>query len=184
MNLDELGPVAAKRSPGPSWSEDAHRPAHFRPAYARHGYRWAFGALRQPTGAVFLETADTRDTAAWLRFLDGLEAFVPEGDVYLIVDALPRHGTLETRLWNWGHARFRFVPLPKAAAWLNLIEGFWKILGQRALAGRDCTSTEDVDHALHAGVDDWNRPPTPFLWGRPPKPKPTRHLKRTYVYRI
>jgi hypothetical protein len=43
-------------------------------------------------------------------------------------------------LWNWGHSRFHFVPLPIAAAWLNLIEGFWKILGQRALAGRSCTN--------------------------------------------
>lgn len=41
----------------------------------------------------------------------------------------PLHWTVDTMLWNWGHPRFRFVPLPKAAAWLNLIEGFWKILG-------------------------------------------------------
>ena len=52
----------------------------------------------------------------------------PTGDVYLILDALPLHWTLETMLWNWGHARFHFVPLPRDAAWLNLIEGFWKIL--------------------------------------------------------
>lgn len=179
--VDECGPVAAKASPGPSWSDDTHRP-HFRPDYSRHGYRWAYGALQHRSGAVFLETAPTRDTASWLHFLDGLETFAPEGDVYLIVDALPLHWTLDTMLWNWGHARFHFVPLPKAAAWLNLIEGFWKILGQRALAGRVCTSTDDVDNALHAGVADWNQQPTPFLWGRPPKP--TRHLKRKYVYRI
>ncbi len=180
--LDELGPVAAKRySPGPYWSADAHRP-HFHPDYARHGYCWAYGALQHRTGAVFLETAATRDTASWLHFLDGLETCVPVGDVYLIVDALPLHWTLETMLWNWGHPRFHFVPLPKRAAWLNLIEGFWKILGQRALAGRDCTNTQDVANALHAGTADWNQHPTPFLWGRPPRP--TRYLKRKYVYRI
>ncbi len=85
-------------------------------------------------------------------------------------------------LWNWGHPRFHFVPLPKRAAWLNLIEGFWKILRQRALAGRICSTTDDVDQALQTGVADWNRRPTPFLWNRPPKP--TRLLKRRYVYRI
>jgi hypothetical protein len=31
-------PVAAKSSPGPSWSDDAYRP-HFHPSSARHGYR-------------------------------------------------------------------------------------------------------------------------------------------------
>jgi transposase len=181
IGLDDCGPLAAKRSPSPSWSDAAHRP-HFRPSYARHGSRWAYGALKHRSGAVFLETAPTRTTASWLHFLDGLEAFAPAGDVSLIVDALPLHWTLDTMRWNWGHARFHFVPLPQAAAWLNLIEGFWKILDQRALAGRVCTSTDDVDNALHAGGADWNRQPTPFLWGRPPTP--TRHLKRTYVYRI
>ena len=179
--LDELGPVAAKSSPGPSWSDDAHRP-HFPPSYARHGYRWAFGALAHQTGAVCIETAATRDTAAWLHFLDGLETFAPPGEVYLIVDALPLHWSIDTMLWNWGHPRFHFIPLPKRAAWLNLIEGFWKILRQRALAGRVCSTTDDVDQALQAGVADWNRCPTPFLWNRSPKPK--RHLKRAYTYRI
>jgi hypothetical protein len=179
--LDELGPVAAKSYPGPSWSPDAYRP-HFHPSYARHGYRWAFGALAHRTGAVCVETASTRDTAAWLHFLDGLETFTPPGDAYLIVDALPLHWTLDTMLWNWGHPRFHFIPLPKRAAWLNLIEGFWKILRQRALAGRVCSTTDDVDQALQAGVTDWNRRPTPVLWNRPPKP--TRLLKRKYVYRI
>jgi hypothetical protein len=167
--LDELGPVAAQRYPGPSWSAAGQRP-HFRPDYARHGYRWAFGALAHRTGAVFLRTAASRDTAAWLAFLDGLEAFAPAGDAYLIVDALPLHWSLDTMLWNWGHPRFHFIPLPKRAAWLNLIEGFWKILGQRALAGRVCMSTEEVDSALQAGADDWNRRPTPSSGDARPSP--------------
>jgi hypothetical protein len=179
--LDELGPLAARHYPGPSWSHDTHRP-HFRPDYARQGYRWAFGALVHRTGAVFVETVATRDTTAWLHFLDGIEAFTPPGDAYLIVDNLPLHWSVDTMLWNWGHPRFHFVPLPKAAAWLNLIEGFWKILRQRALAGRACTSTDAVEQAVHAGVSDWNRQPTPFLWGRPAKPQ--RQLKHQFVYRI
>ena len=74
------------------------------------------------------------------------------------------------------------MPLPKAAAWLNLIEGFWKVLARRALHGRTCHDTAEVIAALQAGADDWNRRPTPFLWGRPARPK--RRLKRTYAYRI
>jgi hypothetical protein len=173
--------VAAKAYPGPSWSEAAHRP-HFRPSYERHGYVWAYGALAHRAGKVMIETADVRNTVTWLHFLDALEGFVAAGEVYLIVDALPLHWTLDTMLWNWGHPRFHFVPVPKAAAWLNLIEGFWKILTQRALASRECHNTGQVTGALQAGAADWNEQPTPFLWGRPPKPK--RHLKRTYVYRI
>lgn len=54
------------------------------------------------------------------------------------------------------------------------------MLGQRALAGRACTSAAAVDAALQAGVAEWNQHPTPFLWGRPPKPK--RQLKCAYIY--
>lgn len=110
-----------------------------------------------------METAITRDTDAWLHFLAGLEAFAPPDEAYLTVDNLALHWSVETMLWNWDHPRFHFVPLPKAAAWLNLSEGFWKFLDQRALDGRACTCPEDVDAALRAGVDDWNRRPAPFL---------------------
>ena len=125
--------MAARSYPSPSWSEDSHRP-HFKPSYERHGYLWTYGALAHRKGRVLIETAEARNTETWLEFLDKLEGFVPEGEVYLIVDALPLHWTVDTMLWNWGHRRFHFVPVPKAAAWLNLIEGFWKILGQRSLA--------------------------------------------------
>ncbi len=164
--LDERGPVAARAYPPPGdWADDA-----------RHGYRWAYGARNHRTGAVFLETAAARDTASWLHSLDGLEAFAPEGEVYLIVDGLPLHWTLDTTLWNWGHPRFHVVPRPKAAAWLTPSEGCWKLLTQRALAGRDCRDTAAVDSALHAGVADWNRHSTPFLRGRPARRR--RQLKR------
>lgn len=138
--------------------------------------------MAHQTGQVLLDTAERRDTASWLHFLDRLEGFVPDGDVYLIVAALPLHWTLDTMLWNWGHPRFHFVPVPKKAAWLNLIEGYWKILNQRALAGRDFDGPDAVARALHATTDDWNAHPTPFLWGRTPKPE--RQLRRSYVYRI
>lgn len=173
--------MAAKAYPGPSWADDAHRP-HFAPDYARHGYVWAYGALAHRAGRVLLVVAARRTPATWLQFLDRLEAFAPDGEVYLIVDALPLHWTLETMLWNWGHPRFHLVPLPRKAAWLNLIEGFWKILADRALRGRSRRDSAEVAAALQAGVTDWNGHPTPFLWNQPPKPK--RRLKRTYVYRI
>ncbi len=76
---DELGPSAARSSPGPRWSDDAHRP-QFRPEDARHGSRWAFGARAPRTGAALVQTTATRDIAAWLCFLDGLEACAPPGE--------------------------------------------------------------------------------------------------------
>lgn len=173
--------MAAKAYPGPSWSEDSHRP-QFKPSYERNGVLWVYGAMAHREGRVLIDNVDARNTITWLDFLDKLESFVPAGDVYLIVDALRLHWTLDTMLWNWGHPRFHFVPVPKKAAWLNLIEGFWKILRQRALAGRDFRDTVQLAATLQATVADWNDHPTPFLWGREPRPK--RHLKHAFVYRI
>ncbi len=96
---DELGPIAARRSPGPRWRDETPRP-HVRPDDARHGSRGAFGALAHRTGAALVQTTATRDTAAWLRLLDRLEAFAPLGDASLIVDALPLHWSVDTMLWN------------------------------------------------------------------------------------
>jgi hypothetical protein len=179
--LDERGPVAAKASPAPGWTDAAHRP-HFRPDYRRDGYLWAYGALAHRSGCVLVATAARRDTASWLGFLDQLEGFVPPGDAYLIVDGLRLHWSVETMLWNWGHPRFHFVPLPKAAAWLNLVEDFWKMLAQRTLLGRTCRSPGEVTAALQAGTADWNAHPTPSLWGR--SPRPHRRRKQVFVFRI
>ena len=91
--------MAARAYPGPSWADAGHRP-HFCPDYCRDGYLWAYGALAHRAGRALFETAERRDTASWLRFLDRLEAFVPEGEAYLIVDALPLHWGVQTMLWN------------------------------------------------------------------------------------
>jgi hypothetical protein len=131
---------------------------------------------------VLVETGPCRDTAAWLHFLARLEAFAPAGDASLIVEALPWPWRVETLRWKWGHPRCHFVPLPKRAAWLNRSAGCWKILRQRALAGRAGPSIALIDQALQAGVADWNQQPTPFLWGRPPKPQ--RRLQCCHTYRI
>ena len=48
--LGERGPVAARGYPPlGTRADDGHRP-HYRPDYARHGYLWAYGALRHRTG--------------------------------------------------------------------------------------------------------------------------------------
>lgn len=190
--LDELGPVAARSYPGPSWSDGAHRP-HFRPAYARYGYRygyrWAFGALAHRTGQVLIETSAPRDTAAWLphgsSFSIGWKALLlPATPIsssmacHCIGVATPCCGTGAIPASTSSHC----PRPPPGSSWLNLIEGFWKILRQRALAGRDGHSPDEIDRALQAGVADWNACPTPFLWGRSPKPQ--RHLRRRYIYCI
>ena len=56
--------------------------------------------------------------------------------IYAVVDNLNTHSALDVLLFNLAHPRWEFVFQPKYAAYLNLIEPWWKILRSLALKGR------------------------------------------------
>ena len=73
------------------------------------------------------------------------------------------------------------VLIPKGAAWLNLIEAWWRRLFRRqALAGVDFADGYEVDKARRVATRQLNRKASPWVWGRPPKPP--RYRRRTFVY--
>ena len=62
----------------------------------------------------------------------------------------------------------------KYAAYLNLIEPWWKILRSLALAGRRFESWEEVSEAVAQATAYWNGHRHPFVWGRRRRHKPRR----------
>jgi hypothetical protein len=70
------------------------------------------------------------------------------------------------RLFNLAHPRGEFGFQPRYAAYLNLIEPWWKILRSLALKGRRFESWEEVCQAVAAATADWNAHRHPFSWGR------------------
>ncbi len=56
--------------------------------------------------------------------------------MYLILDNLNVHRAPDVLLFAARHPRWEFVYQPTYAAWLNLIEPWWKTLRARALSGR------------------------------------------------
>jgi hypothetical protein len=74
----------------------------------------------------------------------------------VVLDNLSIHTSVETLLWNFGHSRFYFHFLPTGAAWLNLIAGWWRILGHRALDGRNFQGPAEVQGAFQATLAQWN----------------------------
>ncbi len=54
---------------------------------------------------------------------------------------------------GWGrNSRWEFVFPPMYAAYLNLIEPWWKILRSLALKGRCFATWEDLCHAVEAAI--------------------------------
>jgi transposase len=170
--VDEKGTVAARLYPARGqWAEAEHRP-HYQPDHGRRGYLWLFGALNPHTGEGFLFYGERRDSQNFIAFMDQVDRWVPGGDIHVVLDNLSIHTSVETLLWNFGHSRFYFHFLPTGAAWLNLIEGWWRILGHRALDGRNFQGPAEVQGAFQATLAQWNSQPTPFRWdpeGRQPR---------------
>jgi hypothetical protein len=72
----------------------------------------------------------------YLKLLEKIERAIPEGLIYLVADNLKTHKSAMVTEWLEGHSRIEHAFIPKGAAWLNLIELWWRLFRRQALAGR------------------------------------------------
>ncbi len=145
--------------------------------YGRRGKGYVFGAFRPATGEAFTAPYGGRTIANWVDFLETVDAWVPPEveRVYGIVDNLNVHRATDVLLFSLAHARWEFVFQPTYAAYLNLIEPWWKVLRSLALKGRRFETWEEVCQAVEAATAYWNNHRHPFVWGRRRRHRP-RHL--------
>ena len=171
--LDEMGPEGAKSYPG---QELVREPDGKRPAgrarqeidYGRRGKGYIIGAFKPADGEAFTEPYDRRTTANFVDFLERVDAWIgPEVErIYAILDNLSAHRATDVLLFSLGHPRWEFVFQPKYAAYLNLIEPWWKVLRSLALKGRRFERWGDLCEAVRAATIYWNGHRHPFIWGR------------------
>jgi transposase len=94
--------------------------------------------------------------------------------VYAILDNLHAHRATDVLLFALAHPRWEFVFQPKYAAYLNLIEPWWKVLKSLALKGRRFESWQEVCEAVEKATAYWNGHRHPFVWGRRRRHRPRR----------
>jgi hypothetical protein len=143
---------------------------------------WVYGALCVRTGQVLTQTAPARNTAGYLALLHRLDQAYPYGDLYLIADNLASHSSGPIRDWLAAHPRIQHAVIPVGAAWLNLIEGWWRLFRRKAFAGVSVADADDIAYATRIATAHLNRHAKPWVWGRPPPPH--RSLRRCFVYRL
>lgn len=144
--------------------------------YGRRGKGYIFGAFRPATGEALTLPYRSRSSANWVDFLEQVEGWVP-GEVervYAILDNLSAHRTTDVLLFSLAHPRWEFVFQPVYAAYLNLIEPWWKVLRSLALKGRRFETWEDICHAVKQATIYWNDHRHPFVWGRRRRHQPRR----------
>jgi hypothetical protein len=66
------------------------------------------------------------------------------------------------------------------ACWLNLAEGWWRLLRRAAFAGQSFTDPEEIAYAVAVATAQLNARARPWVWGRPAPPH--RQLRRKFVY--
>jgi transposase len=171
--LDEMGPEAAKSHPGarvvrPDPTGDRRIRATQEIDYGRRGSGYVFGAFEPATGQAFTAPYTGRTIANWVDFLERVDAWlaadVPR--IYAVLDNLSTHRAVDVLLWALAHPRWEFVFQPTYAAYLNLIEPWWKVLRSLALKGRRFESWEEIRQAIERATAYWNAHRHPFVWGR------------------
>jgi hypothetical protein len=172
--MDQMGPVSAKSYPGtlavralpdgPSPAERARQEID----YGRRGKGYVFGAFVPATGEAYTQQYDSRSTINWADFLERVEGWIPEAveQVYAIVDNLSVHRAPDVLLFSLAHPRWEFVFQPRYAAYLNLIEPWWKTLRSLALKGRRFDTWAEVTKAIEEATAYWNKHRHPFVWGK------------------
>jgi hypothetical protein len=175
-----MGPEAAKSHPGrqlvpPPGDGPAPR-ARQEIDYGRRSSGYIFGAFQPATGAALTVPYPARTSAHWADFLDQVDAWIPTevSQIYAILDNLSAHRAPDVLLFSLAHPRWEFVFQPKYAAYLNLIEPWWKVLRSLALKGRRFESWPEVCQAVAAATAYWNTHRHPFLWGQRRRHRPRR----------
>jgi len=166
-----MGPLASKSYPGRRVVRPAEPGAErARQAidYGRRGKGYVFGTFCPATGAALTVTYDRRTTANWVDFLGQVEGWIDPAvqRVYAVVDNLATHSATDVLLFALAHPRWEFVFQPKYAAYLNLIEPWWKVLRSLALKGRRFETWAEVENAVQRATEYWNTHKHPFVWGR------------------
>jgi hypothetical protein len=121
-------------------------------------------------GQVLTQTASARNTTTYRTFLEIVDHAYPQGDLYLVADNLSSHLSGPIRDWLVGHPRVQHAFIPVGAAWLNLIEGWWRIFRRKAFAGTSLADAQDIAYATRIATAQLNRHAKPWIWGRPPPP--------------
>ena len=165
-----MGPEGAKSFAGQAVIETKEHAGRAKQEidYGRRGRGYIFGAFCPATGEALTRPYLSRSTANWVAFLEEVEHWLPARAerIYAIIDNLSAHRATDVLLFMLAHPRWEMVFQPKYAAYLNLIEPWWKVLRSLALKGRRFESWEEIAQAVARATAYWNAHRHPFVWGQ------------------
>lgn len=158
VSFDECGPISLKPHAGHGWF-NKNRPARQRATYNRHhGVRKLMGAYDVGADKLWGHLEDRRVTGAvTLEFLKDIRRRYPaETTVYIVMDNLSAHWTLDIRTWAVNN-NVGLLPTPTNASHLNRIEcHFWAYV-EFVINGSDYPDWKAFSKASQAYIRRRNR---------------------------
>ena len=167
VSIDEKTGIQAKAPTKPDTPPAPNQPARREHEYKRNATQCLFAALKVHHGDVLAMASKTRNRYDLIRFLDHLDAELPEvagQQIIAISDNLSTRGTQEVTDWLEAHPRWSFQFTPTHASWLNQIEIFFSILYRRLLRHGAFTSEQDLAEQMLAYIETYNQTAKPFKW--------------------
>ncbi len=86
--------------------------------------------------------------------------------IHVVLDNLSAHKAPEIKTWlaHPRRARWHLHFTPTSSSWLNLVEGWFKLLTERRLRRGVFSSVEALTEAIELWAEHWNDDPKPFVW--------------------
>lgn len=135
--------------------------------YKRNGTTDLFAAMNVATGEVLYDTRKRHTGADVLAFFKFIDLHVPKDlDVHVVLDNLSAHKAPEVRTWleHPKRKRWHLHFTPTSSSWLNLVEGWFKMLTERRLRRGTFNSVAQLVEAIEVWAEHWNDDPKPFVW--------------------
>ncbi len=131
----------------------------------RNGTTSLFAALDVATGEVIGKCFRRHRSREFRKFLDHIEANVPEDlDIHIVMDNHSTHKTKEVRAWFAKRPRWHVHFTPTPASWLNQVERFFSDLTEKQIRRGVHRSTVELEQAITAYIEAVNEDPKPFRW--------------------
>ena len=80
------------------------------------------------------------------------------------MDNYGTHKTPTIRAWFARHPRFHVHFTPTSASWLNQVERWFATLTEKCIRRASYRSTQPLEHAVRASLEQHNADPKPFAW--------------------
>jgi transposase len=135
--------------------------------YVRHGTTSLFSALNVATGQVIGRCLKRHRHQEFLRFLNTIDAAIPEEEgvtIHVIMDNYATHKTPALQRWFAKHPLYHVHFTPTSASWLNSAECFFSEITTKRIRRSTFRSVKQLVHSIEGYLVEHNANPKPFRW--------------------